>query len=393
MRQSVFSGLAVAGALCVLCSNCRSSEPTGIPRAAQRVRASQARRPAQRSAPVESDAPDSVLESLWPKVVWEGTATEHFMVLHQPRADYVAAAGETLEYAYRRFYDVFSQAGFDLSHATDRLVWICFPQKSDFSRYALKVEGMDLSWLDGYYSTLTNRVAIVQPDQKAGRPAEAVGPLGYGGSMAVAGHQSPDEAGGPPPPPAFGGPALSTSASTAQLDVTRLTHEVAHQLAFNSGIQKRGVMYPLWVSEGLATSFEFDGSFTAGLEHRNPPRCNGLLEAYAAGQLTPLRQFVVQATVPPDVQAGRRYYAQAWGFFHFLLTERPQNLRAYLARLTEGGAERRDAGTMLGEFTWAFGSPESLELAWRAFLTQEAQQALSDRWVPSAAGKTSTAQP
>ncbi len=333
-----------------------------------------------------------MLKSLWPKVSWEGTATEHFVVLHQSRADYVAAAGETLEYAYRHFYDVFSQAGFDLSHVPDRLVWICFPQKSDFSRYALKVEGMDLSWLDGYYSTLTNRVAIVQPGQRASRPEETARPLGYGGPMAVAGHQSPDETSGSPSP-AFGGPALSTSAGTLQLDTTRLTHEAAHQLAFNSGIQKRGVMYPLWVSEGLATNFEFDGSSTAGLEHRNPARCSGLLEAYAAGQLTPLRQFVVQVTVPPDVHAGRRYYAQAWGFFQFLLTERPENSRVYLARLAQGGSERRDADAMLREFMQAFGSPEALEPAWRAFLAREAQQAVSDRWVPAAADKARTVQP
>jgi len=41
------------------------------------------------------------------------------------------------------------------------------------------------------------------------------------------------------------------------------------------------------------------------------------VEAYHAGELVPLRQFVVQTTVPPDARVGRRHYAQAWGFFQF----------------------------------------------------------------------------
>ena len=200
--------------------------------------------------------------------------------------------GRTLEYAYQHFYEVFAQAGFDLSRPPDRLVWICFPQKSSFSKYALRVEGMDLSWLDGYYSTLTNRVAIVQPDPKIRQREEVTPPsaseVHVRGPPVPRGRRTKD--------------VLPMSAGGPRFDVTRLTHEVAHQLSFNSGIQKRGVMYPLWVSEGLATNFEFDGSLSEGLEHCNAARCKGLLEAYHAGELVPLRQFVVQTTVPPDAQ-------------------------------------------------------------------------------------------
>ena len=231
---------------------------------------------------------------------------------------------------------------------------------------------MDLSWLDGYYSTLTNRVAIVQRDQKARRSEEAVPPSGSNPEAVVAAHRSQREG------------VLAMAATGQQFDVTRLTHEVAHQLSFNSGIQKRGVMYPLWISEGLATNFEFDGTGSAGLEHGNAPRCNGLLETYAAGELVPLRQFVVQTTVSPDLHVGRRYYAQAWGFFQFILAEHPESLRIYLQRVATNHAEHRDATTMLAEFTEAFGSPEALEGSWKAFLARQAQQASAGRVATSA---------
>ncbi len=292
----------------------------------------------------------------------EPTTTRHFKLLHEPGVSYAGVVGRTLEDAYRHFYEVFTQAGFDLSRPKDRLVWICFPQKSGFNQYALQVERMDLSWLDGYYSTLTNRVAIVQTDE-GGRQREEMSPSSDRDMrVAVAAHRSPRDG------------VLPMSAVGPRFDVTRLTHEVAHQLSFNSGIQQRGVVYPLWVSEGLATKFEFSGTEGPGLDHVNTPRLNGLLEAYAAGELVPLRQFVVQTTVPPDASVGRRYYAQAWGFFYFILTERPESLRTYLHRLAENRIERHDAATMLTEFTDAFGPVETLERAWQAFLIRQAQK-------------------
>jgi hypothetical protein len=205
---------------------------------------------------------------------------------------------------------------------------------------------MDLSWLDGYYSTLTNRVAIVQRDPGGRRLEEAVPSRAGSSGVAVAAHRSAQE-------------GVLAMAAGQPFDVTRLTHEVAHQLSFNSGIQKQGVMYPLWISEGLATNFEFDGTGSTGLAHGNAARCKGLLETYAAGELVPLRQFVVQTTVSPDLRAGRRTYAQAWGFFQFILAEHPAALRTYLQRMAEDHLSHPDAAAMLAEFTAAFGSPDA----------------------------------
>jgi hypothetical protein len=363
MRQSVLFLLVAVAALCTLCANCHCSEPQRGPDATARVGGVLPQLRVQKTAapgsePAQLIAPNPLLDPSF-----QTTATEHFVLFHEPGAGYVAGACQTLEYAYENFYDVFSRAGFDLSRSKDRLVWICFPRKNDFSRYALRAEGMDLSWLDGYYSTLTNRVAIFQGGWKVRRPEEVVPPLGSGPEAVVAAHRSPQEG------------VLAMAATGPQFDVTRLTHEVAHQLSFNSGIQKRGMIYPLWISEGLATNFEFDGTGGTGLEHGNAPRCNGLLETYAAGELVPLRQFVVQATVSPDLRVGRRCYAQAWGFFQFILAEHPESLRIYLQRVAGDHADHRDAPAMLAEFTDAFGAPDALEESWKAFLARQAQRA------------------
>jgi len=307
---------------------------------------------------------------------FQTTTTEHFVLFHEPDARYVPIACEALEHAYQQFYDAFARAGFDLAPPAERLVWICFPQKGGFNRYALQVEGMDLSWLDGYYSTLTNRVAIVQANPGRSRLAKAAPPTHQGLGVAVAANRAPQDGAAP------------LSPMGKRFDIMRLTHEVAHQLSFNSGIQKRGVMYPLWVSEGLATNFEFDRLGESGLEYGNTARCTGLLDAYATGELVPLQEFVVQTTVPPDTRVSRRHYAQAWGFFHFVLTEHPDGLRTYLRRLAAQGADSHDAQALLAEFTQAFDSPEVLEASWQAFLARQAQQRLARYSAAAATART-----
>ncbi len=308
----------------------------------------------------------------------EATTTDHFVLLHEPGAGYPAKVGKALEYAYQQFYDTFARAGFELPRSQGRLVWICFPRQSDFNTYTLQVERMDLSWLDSYYSTLTNRVAIVQADQKV--PEQEESPwLEDETRAARAADKQP------------GHGVLPMAAGKPWFDITRLTHELAHQLSFNSGLQKRGVMYPVWVSEGLTTNFEFEWPAQTGLNRCNAARCGCVLAMRDEGDLVPLRQFAVQTRVPADTVVGRRHYAQAWAFFQFVMTEYPQNLRTYLREVARASPGSRHPRALLAEFTRAFGPPENLEEAWHAFLDRQ-EDALTDALAPSPLPAVSAAQ-
>jgi hypothetical protein len=295
-------------------------------------------------------------------VSFQATTTEHFAIVHEAGAEEIVGTGRALEAAYRHFYNVFSRAGFELSRSEDRLTWICFPQQSGFNKYALRAEGMDLSWLDGYYSTLTNRVAVVQPNLRMAE-REPVNPPRIGDMRITLAANKQSEN------------VLPMAPAGPRLDITRLTHELAHQLAFNSGLQKRGVMYPVWVSEGLATNFESDDWSESSDMSPNAARSGCLATAYAAGELIPLRQFAVQTRVPADAHLSRQHYAQAWAFFRFLLTERPDSLRLYLQHVANRPAGRRGEDVLLSEFIDVFGSPEALERAWNAFVIRQTQSA------------------
>jgi len=351
MQKKVLCLFVAVGVLCSISMNCRGAEPKQA-----------------KQTTLSSGDLSIVLASLQSLAgtAFQTTSTEHFTIVHEVGAAGIAGTGKALESAYQHFYDVFVKAGFKPAHSEDRLVWICFPEQGGFDRYALRAEGMDLSWLDGYYSTLTNRVAVVQPNVRMAEREQMI-PLQRPGDMRItlAANNQPTEKVLPMSPPG------------QSLDLTRLTHELAHQLAFNSGIQKRGVMYPIWVSEGLATNFECDGLSGESVLSFNMAR-NACLEAtWSEGEMMPLRELIVQTRVSADGHVSRQHYAQAWAFFRFLLTERPESLRVYLDRIMNLPAGRRDARTLLSEFTDAFGSPESLEPAWNAFVVRQCQSALA----------------
>jgi hypothetical protein len=277
--------------------------------------------------------------------------TEHYLVVHAVDEAWAADLGRALEWARGRFCRAMKEAGLPAADTGARLVWVCFPNHDDFNAYARSADHTDMAWLDEYYSARTNRVAMVCRRAPAGPRAE-VPPVG---------------APGPVGPRAAAPLSAAADAAARGIDVTRATHEAVHQLSFNTGLMRRGVMYPLWVSEGMATNFEVDPSGDPDL--RNTGRCGDLLDKKAKGKLVPLDRFVTCCRVPSgDPEAVDEIYAQAWGFFRFVFQGRREGLRKYLAALAAKEPGRRDEATLRREFTASFGPIESLEQPWATFL-------------------------
>ncbi len=246
--------------------------------------------------------------------------SEHFAMVYAPSQTSSAAVQRAfglLERTHEEFYLSMRSAGFAPQPLSERLVWVSFGNAEQFSRYARETERMNLSWLDSYYSSRTNRVV------------------------------------------------------TTRCSSERMTHEAAHQLAFNSGLQTRGVMYPLWVSEGLATNFEADSSGAMGFGRDNPVRRERLLAARAADRLVWLPDFLtLTRPATGELDAANDLYAQSWGVFRFLFAHRRADLRRYLAALSAADPGWRDPSTLEHEIEAAFGSREPLTAAWERFLEQ-----------------------
>jgi hypothetical protein len=274
---------------------------------------------------------------------WTSHVTSHFVLLTDAGAAWCVQAGRTLEQTRAAFYQAFNTAGFAIAPLDDRLVWVAFTRRDDFHQYALNVDRLDMSWSDGYYSTRTNRVALVCDGAERG----------HGHAIA---HASDSTEMHPQPSEGF-------------THLAQTTHEAVHQIAFNCGLQKRGVMYPLWASEGLATNFEAVAGAPFGPDHDNPHRRRQLVRALGRDGLLPLNDFIVLTRVPvDDAGATHDVYAQSWAFFRFLYQHRPQQLRRYLEDLRGLDPGRRDAATLRREFVRAFGRVDSLDRSWQAYL-------------------------
>ena len=314
------------------------------------------------SAPGEHDltrwAPDTVLNALLDRLGLDFSVhhTEHFVVLHRHDPRWALEASRLLEKTYTRFYECLGAIGLRPGPISTRLPCIGFDRRADYDRYAFAADRVDMSWSDGYYSARTNLVALIQP------------------LRARAGVQTPHETRTPPspenaPPPGVAQETLSLSPVWGQRhDPAKVTHEAAHQLSFNSGLQTPGVMYPLWVSEGLATQFEIDPDHDLGLDCDNVVRRTRLVEVAERSGLLPLEKLVSLTRVPPGSRAASDLYAQCWGFFRFLCTERPEALGTYLGILAAKNPGWRPQWALNHEFAAVFGPLGPLQEQWAQFV-------------------------
>jgi hypothetical protein len=221
------------------------------------------------------------------------------------------------------------------------LIWVSLNSYGALEAYGRVADGAEVSWMDAYYSQRTNRVVTAMA---VGRPAAQAAGGARGSSSNIA---------------AFGDPGGEQVASGG-MNIRIITHELTHQFAFNSGLQRRGATYPFWLTEGLATNCEADSLDLVGLGHEDNRYQHRLSEAKAGGRLLPLNQFVGMTEYPEGL-ATRDLYAQSWGFFHYLLQSHPFALKNYMAELSSVWLPQQNAESLRHRFIAVFGPVKPLE--------------------------------
>lgn len=124
--------------------------------------------------------------------------------------------------------------GVPLHEPAEPLRVILFSRHEDFLAFARDEDGIDASWMGGYYAALSNRVVLYDD---ADSPEY----------RALLARCPGDQA----------GRALRESVLADALRATsrKTLHEVVHLLSFNTGLQTREAEYPMWLTEGLAEAF------------------------------------------------------------------------------------------------------------------------------------------
>jgi hypothetical protein len=232
-----------------------------------------------------------------------------------------------LEATYEQFHRFCRSLGMPRPPLRHKLVCVLFREKGDFTRFAVGQDQMNSSWSLGYYSPRHDRIVF------------------YNGEA----EEDADE---------FASKRL----------IATTIHEAIHQLSFHTGLQTIHVQYPLWINEGLATSFETDSPDEAfGPDHEFPPRRQRFNTLLEDGDLIPLRTFV-QLDRMPDSRPETIFtvYNQSYAFFTWLARERKKQLREYLSVMLREPPGRPSPARQLELFEEAFGDVDHVEEAWLA---------------------------
>lgn len=221
---------------------------------------------------------------------YEVSGTTHYLVAH-PRGQRSKWA-DRFEQLYRSFIHYFSVRGLQPTNPAFPLVGIVCKDRNDFNRLAAAQGGMS-SRIVGYYGLASNRITLYD----------------------------------------MGG---DNDSANWQRNAAVLIHEATHQIASNAGIHNRFAPTPLWVAEGLATSFEAPGvydshSYTSQADRVNRDR----LTAFRKDVAPHHRPEMISSMVASD-DAFRTNpetaYAEAWALTFYLIETEPRKYAQYLKR-------------------------------------------------------------
>jgi len=301
---------------------------------------------------------------------FESRETAHWLIVHKADPKWVDEAAKMLERTHDLFFEQFKKAGFDPQPPGQKLVCVLIGAQDDFAKY--KEAGQ-------------KPTGSPPPAEQPGpAPGQAARPLGLGSYSERTNrielcdmHSIPRD------------PRRPVDAARTDLEnVARIAHEAAHQLSFNTGILSRRTGYPTWLGEGLAGNFEFsDANKPFGpLTDNLSPRATRLKQLYADGKALPIKRIVTMSPLEVRQAANKGLtYAEGWGLFRFLFTERPKPLKQYLAALADRPpGQRTNADLALAAFEAAFGSTDELEKDWQQFLKRLATAGLAPPAPPPA---------
>lgn len=255
---------------------------------------------------------DEMIESLRQELPgFEFHTTTHFIIAYNTTKAYAHWCGGLHERLYNGFYNYWRRRGAELQDPSTPLVAIVFADRPSYATYSMEELGKAAESIVGYYSLQSNRVVTYD----------------------LTGSQQLRSA-GPRPKAAAQINQLLARPSAAQT-VATIVHEATHQLAYNSGLQRRYADNPLWLSEGLAMYFETPDLKSSrgwrGIGTVNRIRLSQLRRFESTRPTDSLRTLLATDDRVRDGETAVAAYAESWALCYFLLRRYPKEFVAYLA--------------------------------------------------------------
>lgn len=332
----------------------------------------------ERIARVSSDDDPAAIERLREKVGagFRTYRSRSYYVLSDADDAWTRSRITLLERAREQYFRDLDRLGVPVHPHPHRLVCVFFGEHGDYLGFARDHDGFDAGWTAGYYSMAHN--AIVIHDDRTSPSLYRVNRQLAGfqdrADLLVERAQDADGQGEFEQGRLLRDAAADLEAHIAKergriqqevlrFGVAKVLHEAIHLLAFNTGLQRRGSSYPLWVSEGLAASFEShdtNGQFGFAFEYE--PREAELLSLAASDSLPDLERLVtMDDNSNLRIDTARPIYAVAYGLFKELHRTNRDELAAYLMELADLPPGPQTAEQHLERFERHFGTAGRLE--------------------------------
>jgi hypothetical protein len=316
-------------------------------------------------------------------------SSEHYVLLTDAPMEHADDVLDLLETTHDIFLREMRKLGLEPAPLRHRLVAVLFRDQDDYLKFMREVDRVQQEWASGYYSQRNDRLvifdALTAADvQQALRKTRSSRDRARGSAGRSSGRALETGGSGSRATEAERATERQRAAIVRQADdrfVGTVTHEAAHQLFFHTGVQDPAAphVYPLWLSEGLATNFEADeredGDF--GFGAHNEDRRQAKQDAVRKDAMIPLRVLIGSDRIVPEGgqpsrEALNTFYAQSHVFTQWLARHRTAELRFYLKALRDAPpvvpADRRRNFEQV--FEAVFGPIDAVERVW---LRHEAQ--------------------
>ncbi|MCA9048650.1 MAG: DUF1570 domain-containing protein [Planctomycetaceae bacterium] len=275
---------------------------------------------------------------------YEVSGTSHYLVCApRGRAQQYGRLFESIYGDVEQFYRV---RGFRVESPEVPLVAVVFSSQEEFVQYCLRDRVTPSPTLRGYYSLLSNRVALYDD-------AALVSDAGSSTARPAAGHA--------------GDRTILANISGDAADT--IIHETTHQVGYNIGIHSRLGGTPVWVVEGLATVLEPDGMRSKSGRRLLSDRLNQERIVWFRERHRPGRPMGNLACIVASDDYFQRNllnsYSEAWAFLFFLMESpaRQRELVSYLQRLRDRDPLKEyTPEERLSDFQSVFGDVSRLEV-------------------------------
>jgi hypothetical protein len=343
-----------------------------------RVEAARRARSLERIARLSAEDDTTAIEPLVARLGagFKTYRSRSYLVLSNADDDWTRSRITLLERAREQYFRDLDRLGVPVHPHAHRLVCVFFGEHADYLAFARDHDGFDAGWTAGYYSMGHNAIIVhddrTSPslwqvmreleeyqdriDELRGQADKAERQWDYERSQLLQ--------------DAAGDLETHLREERARIEdevlkfgVAKVLHEAIHLLAFNTGLQRRGSSYPLWVSEGLAASFEAhgaNGQFGFAFEYE--PREAELRSLALKDDLPDLSRVVTMDDNTGLVaDTARPLYAVAYGLFKELHRTERERLAAYLGELADLPAGAQTPAQHLERFERHFGDVSTLE--------------------------------